>query len=148
MKSLRKVTGKLLVVLLISLTIFSCNKYAKYDDHEVIQNTFSGSVGVDDDSDPDGNYSGSGDNGVFSFAWVNTKTKASVKFDIDATSGSVQMILNDKNGKKIFDHTLTAGSGVNSYEGMTDEGKPGTWKVTLIFTNFDGNGSYEIDPKD
>ena len=142
-------TGKLLTVLLVTLTIItSCNKYAKYKDHQIIQNTFTGSVNVDDDSDPDGDYSGTGDDGVFSFAWDNTKTKASVKFDIKANSGSVQMILNDKNGKKVFDHTLSAENGEESYEGLTEEGKAGIWKVTLIFTNFDGSGSYEIDPKD
>jgi len=143
----KKMTTKGLMIILLSFAmITSCSKYKKYDNHEIIEDTFSGSATVDNDSDPDGNFSGSGDNGTFSFAWVNSETKAKVKFDITATEGSVQVILNDKKGKEVFNQTLTGGTSVDSFEGISEEGKAGTWKVSLIFTNFNGSGSYEIDP--
>ena len=147
MKNLTKITIKGLAILFLATTMLtSCSKYKKYDNKEVIEDNYTGSVVMDNDSDPDGDFSGNGDNGTFSFAWANTGTKAFVKFDITATEGSVQLVLKDKRGKEVLNQTLTGGAGIDSFEGISEEGKTGTWKVSLTFTNFKGSGSFELDP--
>jgi hypothetical protein len=140
-----------LLILVLGFTVMtSCEKYKKFTDGEIIDNSFTGTISdTSNGGDPDGDFSGAGDSGSYSFAWVNTGAFAKLKFDISSTaSGSVQMILNDKKGKEVLNKTLTGGSGADSYEGTSAEGKggAGTWKATIIFSNFTGDGSYEIDP--
>jgi hypothetical protein len=151
MKILNKNKINLLLVLFLGLTVMtSCKKYKNFTDGEVIDNSFTGTItDTSNAGDPDGDFAGTGDSGTYSFAWVNSGIKAKLKFDISTPStGSVQMILNDKKGKEVLNQTLIGGSGVDSYEGISQEGKggAGTWKATIIFKNFTGDGSYEIDP--
>lgn len=138
---------KIVIMSLLLIGVVSCKKYKKYDNKEVIENTYTGTATVDNDSDPDGDFVGDSNSGTFSFAWSNTKEKAKVKLDINGGStGSISMTLNDAKGKEVFNESLTGASSDVSFEKITDAGKIGTWKVTLEFTNFKGDGSYEIDP--
>lgn len=135
-----------ITVVLSILVLTSCGKFRKYDNNEVIENTYSGSVQVGSTgSDPGGDFTGNGDSGIYSFAWENSMKKASANFDITTSSGSVQMIIYDKKGDIVLDATRSAG-GEDSFSGVSDEGKPGTWKVEIILTNFNGSGSYSISP--
>ncbi len=139
--------SKILIISLILLGLASCKKYDKFDNAEIIENSYSGSITTDNDSDPDGNFTGNVNSGTFAFAWVNSKEKAKVKLSIDQSSaGNIQMILNDAKGKEKFNKTLTGGDNEISFEEFSEAGKIGTWKVTLIFSDFKGEGSYEIDP--
>ena len=127
----------------------SCKK-DKYDDYEntqIIENTYTGSIeDFSGDSDPDANFTGNDDSGVFSFAWVNSSSKAKVKLNITSSStGSVKLILNDRKGKEVFNKTFSNSNNLITFDGLTDEGKSGTWKVSLEFTHFDGQGNFEID---
>ncbi|MBL4862820.1 MAG: hypothetical protein JKY09_07385 [Crocinitomicaceae bacterium] len=135
----------LLLAGIVSLT--SCGKYKKYDNNEVIENTYTGAVAVTSTgTDPAADFIGNGDSGEYSFAWENKSKTASLNFDITTPTGSAQMILHDKKGNEVLNQTLTAGSGTDTYAGISEEGKPGIWKVTLILTNFDGDGSYSVHP--
>jgi hypothetical protein len=128
------------------LTFSSCKKYKKYDNNEVIENTYSGSVQTTSGgTDPAGDFTGNGDSGEYSFAWVNNKKKASANFDITTNTGSVQMIIYDAKGKEVLNVTRSAG-GNDTFSGVSEEGKSGTWKVSIILTDFNGDGSYSIHP--
>lgn len=143
MKTKRIAFLGLLAVGFIALT--SCGKYRKYDNNEVIENTYAGSVNVTSvGGDPAGDFTGDGDSGTFSFAWENKGKTASANFDITSSSGSVRMIIQDKKGDEVLNQVLVAGSGEDTYSGITSEGKPGMWKVTLELSNFNGDGSYSI----
>ena len=129
-----------------SLSMTSCKKYENYDNKEVVENTFTGDVDVTSGgADPAGDFTGSGDTGTYSFAWTNSQKKCSANFDITTNTGSVQMIINDAKGKEVLNETRTAG-GNDTYSGVSEEGKPGNWLVTLILTDFNGDGSYSIHP--
>ncbi len=118
----------------------------KNKDGDVILDTYTGNVKVGSTgADPGGDFTGNGDSGTYSFAWKNSNTKANVNFDITTPTGSVQMIVEDKKGKEVLNHTLTS-SGPDSYSGVTAEGKSGVWTVTLVFTDFNGDGSYSLSP--
>lgn len=123
----------------------SCKKYRKYDDNEVVENTFTGNIDVTSTgSDPAGDFTGSNKSGKYSFAWENSSKTASANFDITSNTGSVQMILNDARGKERLNKTLTAG-GNDTFAGLSEEGSKGKWLVTLVFTNFNGDGSYSLN---
>jgi hypothetical protein len=139
--------GLLATVLLGTTTFSSCKKYRKYDDGEVVENTFTGNVDVGSTgADPGGDFTGNGDSGTYSFVWENSSKKANVNCDITSNSGSVQMIINDAKGNEVLNKTLTAGSGEDSFSSVTEEGKSGKWLVTIELSNFNGDGSYSISP--
>jgi hypothetical protein len=149
---MKKKTMKILAfAILISglTTMTSCKKeYAKYDNKEVIENTYSGTIELEGVTEARGDFEGDGDSGTFSFVWENTKKKATVNFDVTTTSGgSVQIILNDAKGKEVFNKTRPE-SGNDSFSGVTEEGKEGKWLVTIKLTNLDGDGTYDITPKE
>lgn len=125
--------------------LISCNKVKN---GEVITDTYTGTVMVTSaGSDPGGNFTGSGDNGTYAFGWENTKAKAEVNFDITTPTGSVQMILEDKNGTEVLNEMRSAG-GTDTFSGTSAEGKPGVWTVTIVFIDFNGDGSYSLSPID
>lgn len=142
-----KKLGLLSTAVLSVALLVSCGKYKKYDNNEVVDNSFTGSIlPTSTGSDPAGDFTGDGDSGTYSFAWENTSNKASLNFDITSPTGSVQMILNDKKGNEVLNQTLTAGSGPDSFSGVSSEGKAGMWLVTIVLTNFNGDGSYSLHP--
>lgn len=142
-----KKLGFLFTAVLSIALLSSCGKYKKYDNNEVVDNSYTGAVLVTSTgSNPAGDFTGDGDSGTYSFAWENTSSTASLNFDITSPTGSVQIILNDKKGNEVLSQTLTAGSGEDTFSGVSSEGKPGMWLVTIVLTNFDGDGSYSIHP--
>ncbi len=149
MNNLKKTAVINLFFLFSLLFLFSCNKdkYDDYENTEIIENTFSGTIGdIPGDSDPDANFTGNNGSGTYSFAWVNSSSKAKVKFDItSSSSGDVKFILNDAKGKEVLNETLTGNSDVVFYDGVSEEGSAGIWKVSIVFSNFTGSGSFEID---
>ncbi|HCQ30251.1 MAG TPA: hypothetical protein DIU39_08200 [Flavobacteriales bacterium] len=147
-----KTFAKLNVVLLaITIALFSTSckkKYAKYDNMEVVENTYTGNVLITSTgSDPGADFTGVGNSGKYSFVWDNPKKRAELNYDITTPSGSVQFIINDAKGKEVLNVTRSAG-GDDTFSGVSDEGKKGKWLITIIFTNFDGDGSFSISPID
>ena len=143
MKQKIKSRGALLLTVLSMIVLVSCDKY---DDREIIENTFTGNIDVTSGAqDPAGDFTGSHASGSFSFAWINPQKKASANFDITTTSGSVQMIVEDDKGTVVLDETRSAG-GVDTYAGVSDEGTSGLWIVKIIITDFNGDGSYSLHP--
>ena len=128
-------------------TMTSCKKeYAKYDNKEVIENSYTGNIELQGDVEARGDFTGNGDSGTFSFVWENTEKKATVDFDVStAPGGSCQIILNDARGKEVFNKTRPEG-GNDSFSGLSEEGKKGKWLVTIKLTNFDGDGTYDVTP--
>jgi hypothetical protein len=146
LKKMKKLRFLFTAVLSITLLV-SCGKYKEYDNNEVVENSFTGAIlPTSTGSDPAGDFTGNGDSGTYSFAWENTSNTASLNFDITSPTGSVQMILNDKKGNEVLNQTLTAGSGTDTFAGVSEEGKAGMWLVTIVLTNFDGDGSYSLNP--
>ena len=138
-------------ILILSLIIFglgtlqSCNKIK---DGKVVENSYTGNVNVTSGgTDPGGDFTGIGDNGTYSFGWENAFSRAEVNFDITTPTGSLQFILEDADGVEVLNKTRSAG-GNDSFSGISDSGTPGVWKVSLIFTDFNGDGSYSLSPVD
>lgn len=136
---------KLIVFVAATVLLASCNKVK---DGTVIEDTYTGNVMVTSGGqDPAGDFTGNGDNGIYSFGWNNPLKRAEVNFDITTPTGSVQMIIEDADDVEVLNKTRSAG-GNDSYSGVTSSGTKGIWKVSLIFTDFDGDGSFSISPGD
>lgn len=140
------------IVLLFGVVILfgavSCKKYNKYDNKEVLENTYTGTIEREGNVEARGDFEGDGDSGTFSFVWENSSNKATVNFDVTTTpGGTCQIILNDAKGDEVFNQTRPEG-GNDSFSGISEEGKKGKWLVTINLTNFNGDGTYDITPKD
>jgi hypothetical protein len=145
MKKTRTVLTMLLAVAFIA-GISSCKKYRKYDDGEVVENTFSGNVDVTSTgSNPAGDFTGEGDTGTYSFVWDNSSDIAELNYDITTSAGSVTFVLKDAKGDEVLNQTRTAG-GDDTFSGRSEEGKAGKWLVEITLTDFDGYGSYSLTP--
>lgn len=95
--------------------------------------------------DVDGDVVGTGGSTSKSYTWQNASDKAEYNMDITATKGgSFQLIIKDANGQLVLDKTLDAGSLEDSKSGSTSTGAPGAWSVTVILTNFNGDGSFSL----
>lgn len=143
-----RTVGLLLSALFVLMILFSsCQKeYAKYDNKEVIENSYTGTVEVTSSgADPAGDLLGDGDSGTYSFVWENSKTKASVNFDVTTAGGSVQVIVNDAKGDEVLNETLPR-NGEDTFSGVTAEGEEGNWLITIVMNDFNGDGSYSIHP--
>lgn len=147
-KKIFKMGFTLLFGTAIVLGSVSCKKeYAKYDDKEVLENTYSGMIELEGNVEARGDFEGDGDTGTFSFVWENSSNKATVNFDVTTTpGGTCQIILNDANGDEVFNQTRPEG-GNDTFSGISEEGEEGNWLVTINLTDFTGDGTYDITPK-
>lgn len=141
-----KVLFMLSIFALLMVGTISCKKYRKYDNMEVVENTYPGAVTVTSvGNDPAGDFTGTNDSGTYSFVWDNPNEKAQLNFDVTTNSGSVQFIIRDARGNEVLNETRSAG-GNDTFSGMTSEGKKGNWLIEIVLTNFDGDGSFSISP--
>lgn len=134
----------------LTLTVLgaSCSReYAEYDNMEVVENSYTGNIDVTSTgADPAGDFFGDGESGTYSFAWENSSKVADVRFDVTPDSGGVvQMIINDARGNEVLNETRPQGE-EDTFSGLTEEGRKGTWLITINLTNVDGDGSYSINP--
>lgn len=141
-----KVLFMLSVFALLMVGTISCKKYRKYDNMEVVENTYPGTITVTSvGNDPAGDFTGNGDSGTYSFVWDNPNEKAQVNFDITTNSGSVEFHIMDAKGNEVL-HEVRSAGGNDTFAGMTEEGKKGKWLIEIKLSNFDGDGSFSISP--
>lgn len=93
----------------------------------------------------DGDIGGNGGSTSKTYTWQNALDKAEYNMDITASKGgSFQLLIKDANGQLVLDKTLVAGGIEDSKSGSTSTGTPGAWSVTVILTNFNGDGSFSL----
>ncbi len=135
-----------LLILFATIGAMMITSCSEYEDREIIQNTYTGNIDVTSGGvDPAGDFTGDGDSGSFTFAWMNPQTTASANFDITTTAGSVQMIVKDSEENIVIDETLTT-QGEDTYSGVSEVGVEGMWTVEIILVDFNGDGSYSLHP--
>jgi hypothetical protein len=133
-----------------SITMTSCSdEYAEFDNNEVVENTYTGNINVTSEGeDPGGDFTGDGDSGIYSFVWENKQNKANLDFDVTTQAGgSVQIILNDAAGNEVLNKTRPEGNN-DTFSGVSKKGKKGKWLVTIKLTDFNGDGSWDINQGD
>lgn len=95
----------------------------------------------------DGDVTGGGGTATASTTWSNSATKGEYSMDITSSNGGTfNLTVKDAAGTTVLNETLTAGIGDDSKSGLTSAGTAGTWTITITLTNFNGDGSYSVDP--
>ena len=136
---------KFLFLLPVMALILSCSN----DDDMYARVTVNGTLLVEDVSDFNGDidasFTGNGGTASRSFIWNNNLSTADYNADITATAaGSFQMIVEDSEGVVVLDRTLQGNSEPDSFSGVTAAGASGIWTVTIIVTEFNGDGSFSL----
>ncbi|MGB5509673.1 MAG: hypothetical protein WBM95_12310 [Robiginitalea sp.] len=103
----------------------------------------------DFNGDIDASFSGNGGTTIRSFTWNNTLNTADYNADITASSaGNFQMIVEDAEGMVVLDRVIQGGAEPDTIGGVTQEGAPGIWTVTIRVTDFNGDGSFSMSAGD
>ena len=128
---------------ILILIVISCEKYSEFDHLEVVDYSFTGSILVNESAgDIDGDFSGMSDSGSYTFIWDNPAKGAVLNVNNSSSGGTIQFVLKDSRGNKILNETLTAGVS----NAFSEEGKKGKWKVKIIFSDFEGDGTFDLNP--
>ncbi len=146
-------TPKLLLLLPVLLLIIACNK----DDDSFARVTVNGTqlttspsdfvVGdrSDFNGDVDASFTGNGGTTTRMFSWNNNLSTADYNADITASAeGSFQMIVEDSEGMVVLDRTIQGGAEPDTIGGVTDTGTSGIWTVTIMVSDFNGDGSFSL----
>ncbi|WP_162055824.1 hypothetical protein [Pontibacter pamirensis] len=133
----------LMVLLLAAVGLFSsCEKEEGPTASATFTTITSGDI--------DGDVTGNGGSFTKTYTWQNSMPTADYNMDITASrGGSFQLVIKDAEGKNVLDKKLTAGDGEDSKSGVTSSsGLPGAWTVTIVLTDFNGDGSFSLSKGD
>ena len=135
----------LLVLLIAGALALSCSK----DDDNNMRVRVNGQVEFDpgDDffGDVDGDFIGDGGSMTRTFTWSNSLSRADYNADITATAAGIfQMIVRDADESIVLDRSLNGAVEPDSFSGVTSAGTSGIWTVTIILTEFNGDGSFSL----
>ncbi len=132
--------------IVFSLFLVSCSDD---DESTTATITVNGTVLVGDVSDFNGDidasFTGNGGSLTRDFQWNNNLTTADFNADITATAqGTFQMVVRDSEGEIVLDRTINGAVEPDSIDGVTSSGTSGIWTVTIIVTDFNGDGSFSL----
>ena len=134
-----------LLALASAMSLIGCSK----DDDDNMMVRVNGQVNFDpgDDffGDVDGDFVGDGGSVTRTFAWSNSLSRADYNADITATAeGQFQMIVRDSEEMIVLDRSLDGAVEPDSFSGVTSAGTSGIWTVTIVLTDFNGDGSFSL----
>ena len=138
-----------LLALASAMFMMSCSK----DDDNNMMVRVNGQVifdpGDDYFGDVDGDFIGDGGSVSRTFSWSNSLNRADYNADITATAeGMFQMIVRDADEAIVLDRSLSGAVEPDSFSGVTSAGTSGIWTVTIILTDFSGDGSFSLSEGD
>ncbi len=137
------------LAIVVSLAFTACSKD---DDNNMIVRVNGSAVienGDDYFGDIDGDFIGDGGSLSKTFSWSNSLGRADYNADITATAeGKFQMIVRDADEAIVLDRSLDGAVEPDSFSGVTSAGTSGIWTVTIVLTDFNGDGSYSLSEGD
>ncbi|MAP54502.1 MAG: hypothetical protein CL605_06320 [Altibacter sp.] len=134
----------------IFLTVFSalillvgCNND---DDQHLFANI---TINEGPNGDIGGDFTGNGGSTSQTFEYQNGLTTADYNADITVSANGIfQMIVQDADGTIVLDRSLNGTMEPDSFSGVTSAGTSGTWSVTIILIDFNGDGSFSLSEGD
>ena len=151
---LKKNIGKVIALFLLTATIVGCSND---DEDTFVRVTVNGTtvetspsdftVGdrSDFNGDIDASFTGNGGSATRIFSWNNNLSTADYNADVTlGAEGSFQMVVRDAEEAVVLDRTIQGGTEPDSIDGVTSAGTSGIWTVTIIVTNFNGDGSFSL----
>ena len=135
---------------LIVLTLFTALTLMVGCDHDDDDN-LSANIIINEGPDGDigGDFTGNGGSTSETFEYQNGLATADYNADITASAGGIfQVIVKDADGTVVLDKSLNGNMEPDSFSGVTSSGTAGTWSVTIILTDFNGDGSFSLSEGD
>ncbi|MEW5796943.1 MAG: hypothetical protein AB1772_11360 [Candidatus Zixiibacteriota bacterium] len=74
------------------------------------------------------------------YSWVNSGTRATVNHSTSRTQGSATVTLFDANNQQVYTQGLLASGTEQSSVGVA-----GTWRIRIVFTDFDGTANFRVE---
>lgn len=142
---MNKLFSTLIVLTIFSTAILSFSCTNDNDDNKYAEVTINeGPIG-----DIGGDFIGNGGNTSEIFEYQNSLSRAEYNADITASNGGIfQIIIKDADGNTVLDRSLNGNREPDSFSGVTSSGTAGTWSVTIILTEFNGDGSFSLSEGD
>lgn len=138
-----------LLALASAMFLLGCSK--DDDNNMIVRVNGQAVIELGDDyiGDIDGDFIGDGGSISRTFSWSNALSRADYNADITATAaGSFQMIVRDADEMIVLDRSLDGAVEPDSFSGVTSAGSSGIWTVTIILTDFNGDGSFSLSEGD
>ncbi len=134
------------VLFIACVSLLGCSKE---EDDSIVEVRVNGTVLIDDGDDYigdiDGDFMSTGGSASRTFFWQNNLTTADYNADITASSaGTFNLVVKDSDGAIVLDRGLSGAGETDSFSGITREGTPGLWTVTVGLDSFRGDGSYSL----
>lgn len=138
-----KTLVNILILFICCSLLSSCEKpYEKFENLEIIQNTYTGNIELTSDW----MFTGNNDSGVYSFVFENQNKRCEALLNSTTQTGEVRVIFNDANGDIVLNEVISSESLVSELTGLSNKGEEGSWLVTLNFTNYTGTGALFVSP--
>ncbi|QCK17061.1 hypothetical protein DCC35_10985 [Mangrovivirga cuniculi] len=131
-------------VLLFVITVGCKDDYEPYAH---VTFTETGTEIENTSSDIEGDVVGDGGSTTEVYTWNNSRTTVEFNMDITAVKGgSFNLTIQDADGVEVLNETLVVGQGDDSRSGVSASGTPGDWTVTVTLVEFNGDGSFSVNP--
>jgi len=82
------------------------------------------------------------DSGTYTFIWDNPTKGVVLNVNSSPGSGTVQFVLEDSRGNEVLNQTLSAGVS----NAFSSDGRKGKWKVKLVISDFESDGTFDLNP--
>ncbi|MCK0147273.1 hypothetical protein MWU78_16560 [Arenibacter sp. F26102] len=135
----------------IVLTLFSILTLMVACDNDDDDGNLSANITLNEGPNGDigGDFTGNGGSNSETFEYQNGLSTVEYNADITASAGGVfQMIVRDADGTIVLDKSLKGNLEPDSFSGVSSSGTAGTWSVTIILTDFNGDGSFSLSEGD
>ena len=77
---------------------------------------------------------------TLNYSWVNSGTRATINHATARQRGTATVTLFDANGLQVYSHSLVASATEQSSVGVA-----GTWRIRIVFSDFDGTANFRVE---
>jgi len=74
------------------------------------------------------------------YSWVNSGTRATINHATARRQGSSTVTVFDANNQQVYTHSLVASATEQSAVGVA-----GTWRIRVVFGDFDGTANFRVE---
>jgi hypothetical protein len=83
------------------------------------------------------------DSGTYAFIWDNPSKGAVLSVETwSGSNGGIRFILEDARGKEVLNKKINLGES----DAFSVDGRKGKWKVGIVFSEYSGEGSFNLNP--
>jgi hypothetical protein len=77
---------------------------------------------------------------TLNYSWVNSGTRATINHATATRKGTATVTIFDANDQQVYAHSLVASATDQSAVGVA-----GTWRIRILFNDFDGTANFRVE---